>query len=1015
MESSLTGATPAGKRKEEEEEEEGENGEEEEEHQQHQHQEAVAKGPSAQEEALILAFYSSRLVLEAIVDRKRAQVGVRGGMRQHRKANSMASLLRRWFVGKQSFDKAVTKTAEVQALLSDRRGIGQHSELVGTAALLELAGSNDPAKNFLVRVVDAPGEPDFVRVMLRVQTRKRGRPRASPRPELPCPHYFVHKSVVDSCRMWASGYESRTRSGAATNLESSKSPVVKTESSQAAANFRSSQPARSGDDEAAGCDGFTSEHDLWLTEGAISLAEPDFQNFWSSHSEGSEPSSDNDTLLAMLADEDSEGLPGSPAGLLSPMGTLPTTDDNLDETVALSAVPAAGWAPAYAATWAGDILTGPWEEELEECTSGTSRSGTKRARQVWASDVETVRPSAKAKAQYWYPSPMDANSMGVGPAVQQQSQRQQQQQHSEQAPRPEPPLLVRTKHPASMGKVMMAGVSFVGLAVLFTSMFAQKEALQGFDGWNCDHPDTSITFGDENRELCASDSSALFPCSFDCPSGSIGVGRTCRCDGCFRDGHCMAWGLLGLGAEEHAGSGCPAEVGKFWKQGGLVHEPSQWPQWRMDRDKVPGISENGGVMWHDTRQNRLMLNLFPGSSWLGYGSCNTTDASPWVFGACPINSSLRDPLGVSIRGVWTHDLTRGSGWHRASEWGENLQQPGPRNYALTFAGAGFFFIFGGFGYSDMEVEPVKGPKSLSQLNDLWVLRNASQYREQHRVVAGSIPAARWVRLSPDVQAGHNTGSAGSVAWPAALQAGSSWGISCNQSLYPGCTGGELWMFGGQGNYDLGPVNTLWQYRYHSPYDTGSWTLITGTPYDLVGFVLGGYGPSGDKSKNWDSSHAKTKAVDECVETWPIANKHEWVSMQQSRCPAARYSAATWPSTSGGGAWMFGGMTPWAANLSDIVTQWRGEGHKKAPPSAYTTVRALSDLWHFNGDSKHPVWRQVHASTGKSSWPPAAAGHGWSSHGQHWLWITSTGREPSCNYIRCYKRAHGRGATTNQLW
>jgi hypothetical protein len=568
-----------------------------------------------------------------------------------------------------------------------------------------------------------------------------------------------------------------------------------------------------------------------------------------------------------------------------------------------------------------------------------------------------------------------------------------------------------------MGKVMLAGVSFVGLAVLFTGMFARIDPLQGFDGWNCDHPDMSIMLGGENHKLCASDSSALFPCSFDCPLGSIGVGRTCRCDGCFRDGQCMAWGLLGLGrlsAEENAGSGCPAPFEKLWNNGGLVHEPRHWPQWRIHHDKRAGVSENAGVMWHDTRNDRLMLNLFPGD-----GSCNSTDTErAWSFGACPIDSRLRDAWGESIRGVWIHDLAQGSGWHRGSTWGENSLQPGPRNHALTFAGAGEFFVFGGFGYTDMEA--MKSPKSLGQLNDLWVLSDASQYRDQHRIDTGSTYASRWVQLLPNARSGDNAStpvalnephSGGSVDWPAAVEASASWGISCNQSMNPGCTGGELWLFGGQENYDLGPTNTLWQYRYDSSHETGKWMLITGTPYDLVGFVLKAY------DEKWEEKHknAKAKAVDECVETWPLTGKLEWVSMQQSRCPAARYSAATWPSLTGGGAWMFGGITPWAANISDIVHQWRSKGQNTVPPSAYMTARPLSDLWHFNGDSKHPVWRQLHASTGKSSWPPAAIGHGWSSHGQHWLWITSTGQRAACNFIHCDKNAQDNAPMTTQLW
>eukprot|EP01043_Picozoa_sp_COSAG02_P081320 COSAG02_NODE_19807_length_862_cov_0.810458_1_plen_119_part_01 len=92
-------------------------------------EEPLAQGPSAQEEALLAAFYSSRLVLEAFSARKRAQVGVRGGMRNYRKANTMAAILRRWFIGKQSLAKAVEKTDEVHSLLSKQPDVGQHSEL----------------------------------------------------------------------------------------------------------------------------------------------------------------------------------------------------------------------------------------------------------------------------------------------------------------------------------------------------------------------------------------------------------------------------------------------------------------------------------------------------------------------------------------------------------------------------------------------------------------------------------------------------------------------------------------------------------------------------------------------------------------------------------------------------------------------------------------------------------------------------------------------------------------------
>ena len=49
-------------------------------------------------------------------------------------------------------------------------------------------------------------------------------------------------------------------------------------------------------------------------------------------------------------------------------------------------------------------------------------------------------------------------------------------------------------------------------------------------------------------------------------------------------------------------------------QGGLEHQPSEWPQWLQRRNKIPGISENAGAMWYDTRNQQLLLNMFPSAN-----------------------------------------------------------------------------------------------------------------------------------------------------------------------------------------------------------------------------------------------------------------------------------------------------------------------------------------------------------------------------------------------------------------
>eukprot|EP01046_Picozoa_sp_COSAG06_P053176 COSAG06_NODE_9130_length_1978_cov_4.634912_3_plen_275_part_00 len=144
-----------------------------------------------------------------------------------------------------------------------------------------------------------------------------------------------------------------------------------------------------------------------------------------------------------------------------------------------------------------------------------------------------------------------------------------------------------------------------------------------------------------------------------------------------------------------------------------------------------------------------------------------------------------------------------------------------------------------------------------------------------------------------------------------------------------------------------------RYRYSRPEELGTWTLVTGSSYDVVSYVLQGYelsksdigweryvpgyllkhllhsmGPSerGDHIP-FDSQtlnprvrrsryrYDKIQAADECFETWPLIpftrsnSTHPtktkwtkprdtlWLTPEQSRCPSARYSAATWSGSS----------------------------------------------------------------------------------------------------------------------
>ena len=60
---------------------------------------AVVEEGLEQEVALVRAFYANRLVVEALENRRRAQVGLKGGLRSSRQGGSVAAILRRWFVG----------------------------------------------------------------------------------------------------------------------------------------------------------------------------------------------------------------------------------------------------------------------------------------------------------------------------------------------------------------------------------------------------------------------------------------------------------------------------------------------------------------------------------------------------------------------------------------------------------------------------------------------------------------------------------------------------------------------------------------------------------------------------------------------------------------------------------------------------------------------------------------------------------------------------------------------------
>lgn len=95
-------------------------------------------------------------------------------------------------------------------------------------------------------------------------------------------------------------------------------------------------------------------------------------------------------------------------------------------------------------------------------------------------------------------------------------------------------------------------------ALLFLNRQGAWEGRTGSgDGWICDseNPLDVGAFAKETEyvtTLCDRHPGAVYSCSFECAGQAEnpalrGVGRTCRCDGCFRGGRCMLWSFLGAG------------------------------------------------------------------------------------------------------------------------------------------------------------------------------------------------------------------------------------------------------------------------------------------------------------------------------------------------------------------------------------------------------------------------------------------------------------------------------------
>lgn len=466
---------------------------------------------------------------------------------------------------------------------------------------------------------------------------------------------------------------------------------------------------------------------------------------------------------------------------------------------------------------------------------------------------------------------------------------------------------------------------------------------------------------------------------------------------------------------------CPEPVGFNASVEGAV----EWPAWWQTPDKVPGVPNQGGAIWHDNTNNRLLVTLFPAGSKCPDEECARLVARGArsycndALGACPLDGSQ------SVAGVWSWDLSDDSTyrWTRVIGPGDLASSPEPRNNALAFPGAASFFIFGGRSWIQYFGGEIMDYRCTS---DMWVLTSSDH---------GS--GLRWTQLSwgkeEERYIHNNTTNGKQPQWPAGNSGRTAWSAPCEDGTASTCTE-RLWMFGGQADNEVGPVNALWAYEYGRPEELGTWTLVTGSTYDVVEFALT------EKLQPLDRKHAlynRLQAVDQCGSSWPLESRWvpikslnrtehydlqlHWLEPGEARCPAARYAAASWSTAEsqrgGGGAYIFGGLTVWQPTIRADFERWRNHSMTGIPDQASTRVRALQDLWHFNGNPRKPRWTQVHQS--QTAWPPAAIGHGWNAAGQLWLWVSWVGPQRVCTSVNCstptstYRYVNSGAA--NELW
>lgn len=135
-------------------------------------------------DAVLVRAFNALDLVQLALQRKQPKAGGHCGRESamvERQPSTLASIERRWFVGRQTLRTAAEK-AKAMLRPGQPHTKARERELIGTAALLQLAKQKHP----LVSLA-SPGEPgpeasEFQRLIIRVQSKKPGRARKGEEP-----------------------------------------------------------------------------------------------------------------------------------------------------------------------------------------------------------------------------------------------------------------------------------------------------------------------------------------------------------------------------------------------------------------------------------------------------------------------------------------------------------------------------------------------------------------------------------------------------------------------------------------------------------------------------------------------------------------------------------------------------------------------------------------------------------------------------------------------------------------